>query len=75
MKLFQINESDLQDLEHTLPTLFERLSLLQPSTNADKVAARRVQRILSSVRWNYGPYSEVTVIPAEEKGNEDVLPG
>lgn len=52
-KLFQIKEDDLASLEQLLPAIANRhmgcLGL------ADKIAIRQLQRILTNVRWNYGP--------------------
>jgi len=67
MKLFQINENDLGELEHTLPQLSE--ALMTVLNGRLRVQLRRVQNILSSVRWNYGPPDEAVVIPAD--ANED----
>lgn len=64
MKLFQINEDDLAAMERTLPEL---ASALYPTMdNRLRVQLRRMQNILGNVRWNYGPPSDVTVIPAGE---------
>lgn len=61
--LHQINEEDLSSLERTLPQLSD--ALMPILTNRLRTQLRQVQRILSDVRWNYGPASEVEVIPAE----------
>ena len=63
MKLFQIHEDDLGELEHTLPQLSE--ALLPVLNGRLRVQLRRIQTILSNVRWNYGPANEVAVIPAD----------
>jgi hypothetical protein len=62
-KLFQINEDDLGELERILPQLAEAMT--PALNNRLRVQLRRVQVILSNVRWNYGPPSEVTIIPAD----------
>jgi len=63
-RLFQINESDLSELERILPQVGE--SLLPVMSNRDRVHLRRVQAILSNVRWNYGPPTEIEKIdPAD----------
>lgn len=63
MKMFQINETDLSELERTLPCLADTMmAILNPRL---RVQWRRVQTILSNVRWNYGPPTDVTVIPAD----------
>ena len=63
VKTFRINENDLGELERTLPQLAE---VLMPNLdNRLRVQLRRVQTILSAVRWNYGPPSEVITFPAD----------
>lgn len=57
MKLFQINEDDLATLERDIPAI---VSCVMPHLRfADRVAIRRVQKILLNVRWNYGPPTHV----------------
>jgi hypothetical protein len=69
MKLFQIYEDDLAELERTCPQLADALFpvLATEQGNRLRVQLRRVQDILSKVRWNYGPPSDVTVIPAGDE--------
>ena len=63
-KLFQIREDDLATLEADLPAILGRhYGCLVP---ADKPAFRRIQEIIKNVRWNYGPPSEVEVIPMDD---------
>jgi hypothetical protein len=63
-KMFQIHEEDLSELERILPQLAQ---VLAPSlNNRVRIQLRRTQTILSQVRWNYGPPSEMKVIPANE---------
>lgn len=65
MKLHQIYEEDLCELEKILPQLAEALG---PSLdNRLRIKLRRCQTILSQIRWNYGPHSEATIIPADEQ--------
>jgi len=59
--MFQINEDDLGALEHTLPQLAS--ALMPKLDNRLRAQIRQVQRILTDVRWNYGPPSEVEIIP------------
>lgn len=62
--LHQITEDDLAALEQTLPQL---ASAVTPALdNRMRVQLRQVQMILSRVRWNYGPPSEVKIIPAND---------
>lgn len=63
-KLFQINEDDLATLERTLPQFAD--ALMPRLDNRLRTQLRQVQQILSNVRWNYGPPSEVIIIPADE---------
>lgn len=63
-KFHQITEDDLAAMEQILPQLAD---VLMPSLdNRLRVKLRRVQAILSNVRWDYGPASEVEVIRADE---------
>ncbi len=63
-RLFQIKEDDLGALEAVLPQLAD--ALMPVLTNKLRVQIRRVQNILSDVRWDYGPPSEVQIIPVDE---------
>ncbi len=60
-KLFQIKEDDLGALEATLPQLAD--ALMPVLNNRLRVQLRRAQQVLSDVRWNYGPPSEVQIVP------------
>ncbi len=68
MKLFQINEDDLSALEHVLPQLASDLyrELAGPAAPRIRKQLRQAQEILSKVRWNYGPPTDVQIIPAGE---------
>ena len=63
-RLFQINEQDLSDLEQILPRMADWLSTPN-MTNCQRVQIRRVQKIVSDVRWHYGPPGEMKIIPAD----------
>lgn len=64
--MFQINEADLADLERTLPQISQELWLhLTPQS---RTKFRRCQLILSRVRWNYGPPTDIHVV---EDGDAD----
>lgn len=70
MKMYQISEDDLETLESTLPSLCDALAW--PQTNGLAINDRHVQehlamakRIISDVRWNYGPPKDVENIPAD----------
>lgn len=57
VKFFQITEDDLQMLEKVLPEILDRM---YGSLDARmQVKFRNVQKILSNVRWNYGPPTQV----------------
>ncbi len=65
-RLYQIYEDDLAELERTLPQLADAMT---PSLdNRLRVQWRRVQTILSNVRWNYGPPTDVEVIEPDGTG-------
>lgn len=69
-KMFQIYEEDLGDLERLLPQIAEAV---EPNLNNKlRVQLRRVQSILSSVRWGYGPPSEVQIVPADGEPDHSV---
>lgn len=60
---FQIQENDLADLERDLPQIADAM---MPHLNPRlRTKWRRVQTILSNVRWNYGPPTNVTVTPVD----------
>ena len=62
-KLYQITEEDLAELERVLPrfqdVMFDRM------TPVLRTQIRVVQRILTNVRWGYGPPDKVEVIPCD----------
>lgn len=61
MKMFQITEDDLASLERELPRL---LDVAYPGLdNQQRAKWRQVREIIANVRWNYGPPSEVIVVP------------
>ena len=62
MRLFQINERDLAELEHTLPMLLD--SMYEQLDGRTRTQWRRVIQIIGNVRWNYGPPMEVERIDA-----------
>ncbi len=63
-KLFQVYENDLGELEQLMPQLAQ--ALMPVLDNKLRVQLRRCQAILSNVRWNYGPPSEVETSLADE---------
>lgn len=62
--LHQITGEDLAELERLVPLLIEKAMQVHDN-NESRVQIRRVKSILSNVRWNYGPWGQVTVIPAD----------
>lgn len=68
-KLFQMYEDDLQELEKSLPEIAEAIT--PHLTPRLKTQIRRVQRILSNVRWNYGPPTHVETEGDDAPGQED----
>lgn len=66
MKFFQVNEDDLAEMERTLPSLADLT--MATLDNRQRVQWRRVQEILTRIRWNYGPPTDVKIIPADDDG-------
>lgn len=60
-KLFQIYENDLVALEEILPQISERIVLLNCNDQQLRESLFMVKEILSNVRWNYGPPSEIEI--------------
>lgn len=68
--LHQITEDDLVELERVMPILCDRLQFshegrIHPEL---RLKVRRVKDILSNVRWNYQPYSEVHRVGDDSDG-------
>lgn len=62
---YQITDDDLGELERSIPEL---ASALGPAIdNRLRVQIRRVKRVLSDVRWGYGPPSDVEIIPVDDQ--------
>jgi hypothetical protein len=66
--MFQISDQDLAILERAIPVLHELCSNLpegyfRPDV---QIAIEECKRILSDVRWNYGPYQKIE----RAKGND-----
>lgn len=61
-RLVQMTEGDLAELERRVPELCEALSFGSTVTNAHRVSMRVVQQILSRIRWNYGPATDVEAV-------------
>lgn len=67
-RMFQIYEDDLAELERLCPVIADAAFFsAAPRDDARlRTQVTRVKNILSHVRWNYGPPSQVTVIPADD---------
>lgn len=59
-KLYQITETDLAVLESELPHLLEA-SMEMCNDPLKRKQWEAVKAIMSNVRWNYGPPSEIRV--------------
>jgi hypothetical protein len=59
VRLFQITNDDLVELERVLPELSESLAVTEEYSPRIRSQLRRVQTILSNVRWGYGPPTHV----------------
>jgi len=64
IKLHQIKEDDLALLERAIPEVTDAMGVVSLSPRI-RTQLRQIQRVLSNVRWNYGPPSEVKVIDAD----------
>lgn len=69
MKLFQIYESDLALLETALPRIQQALGVALNRPDVHTIMGE-VKEILSNVRWDYGPHTEVTCIPGKPPEHE-----
>ncbi len=60
--MFHIYETDLQKLESALPRIMDAagMALNRPDV---QVLFDEVKEIISNVRWDYGPPSEIVQIP------------
>ena len=66
IRLYQITEDDLAELERVLPELLEPAVYVPAAPVRARKQFSRVKDIISNVRWNYGPPSEVEIIPCDE---------
>ena len=65
MRLYQIYEDDLVYLESTLP-MFQDI-MIDRMDNALRIKFRRLKELLSNIRWNYGPPSDIYIIDRGEE--------
>ena len=67
MRMFQITEDDLSELERVLPELCEAVTMRPDATPRQRTQFRQIQKIVVNVRWNYGPPGAgVEIIPADD---------
>lgn len=72
-RMMPIREPDLAELERLLPMLTDEIEFgngragISALSPAGRTRVRRIQQILSDVRWNYGPHTEIEVIPAGDE--------
>lgn len=65
-KMFQISADDLRVLEDVIPKLCDTVGSRPEATNKDRTRIRVVKRILSDIRFDYGPPTDVENVPAGE---------
>lgn len=65
MKMFQITEDDLAELERVIPDVCAKLQFSAGINPQSSTQIRRLQKIMTDIRWNYGPYQEIKTIPAD----------
>ena len=69
-QMFRIQEDDLAELERAIPRLADRLTCAENLLdNKLRTNLRRMQTILSNVRWNYGPPSEIEIRPVDDQAS------
>lgn len=67
-KLFAIYEDDLAELERALPDMADRLK--GKMDNRLRTQIRRLQAIMTNVRWGYGPPSHVEKVePSDDESS------
>jgi hypothetical protein len=72
MKMFQINESDLEVLEREIPNIFDLAAFSDAYNKRPDIqeAADMIKKIISNVRWNYGPPFETHSVEIGGKSDE-----
>lgn len=71
-KTFMIPDNDLSILERCVPVLHDVCSMVPEAYfRADvQLAIEESKRILSDVRWGYGPFLEIHRVKAGGDGND-----
>lgn len=69
IKNFFVPENDLAILEKCIPMLHEIVSMVPGAYMRPDVlvAIEESKRILSDIRWGYGPFQEITIIPTKDE--------
>lgn len=66
-KTFFVPEPDLAILERSLAVLHDCASTSPSYFNPEvQVSIEELKRIVSDIRWSYGPFSYVKIIPASD---------
>lgn len=60
-KMFQIREIDLVTIEAMIPEILGAMMSAGSLDNRARIKFRVLKGILSDVRWNYGPPTEVEI--------------
>lgn len=68
LRLHQITHDDLQTLEECVPQLTQLIG--ENTNNATRVLIRRVQDVLTRVRWEYQPWQDIKHIDAGDDCDE-----
>jgi hypothetical protein len=70
VKLFRIYEDDLAKLETMLPRLADALGVAMNRPDV-QVMVGEVKEIVSNVRWDYGPHTEVKRITGNPPARDE----
>lgn len=65
-RMFQISEEDLETLEQAVPFMYDRAAD-KMQDDQSKETAIRAKAALSNVRWKYGPYENMEIIPFDSE--------
>ena len=77
-KRYHTTEADLADLERILPEVFEWLvhEVAYKGGPAEdrgpelRTKFRRVQKIITDIRWNYGPHESIGRVPCGPESDD-----
>lgn len=62
-RMFHVYETDLAELERLIPSIADVAAFSTDATPRLRTQIRQVKKILSDIRWNYGPPEQVERIP------------